>query len=47
MKYTIKYSFGTTWYTHSEHDNLFDAKQALKKLKKHVGTCGKTKIVKE
>ena len=45
MKYTVKYSFGATWYTHSEHEDMYEAKRAMKALKKHVGTCGKVKIV--
>ena len=47
MKYIVKYSFGTEWYIHSEHEDMFEAKRAMKGLKKHIGTCGKVKIVKE
>ena len=46
VKYAVKYSLGATWYTHSEHADMFEAKRAMKTLKKHVGTCGKFKIVK-
>lgn len=49
MTYTVKYSFGSDWHEYKTTDSIFEAKQAVKELKKRFRSgdgkmLGKIKI---
>lgn len=46
MKFRIEYSFGREWHKAGEFETMFEAKKDAAGLKRHVGKCGKIRIVK-
>lgn len=45
MKIQYRYEFSGDWHDYKEADSTYEAKQIAKKLKKHIGSCGKVRIV--
>lgn len=45
MKIQYRYEFSSEWHDYAEASDTYEAKQLAKKLKKHIGSCGKVRVV--
>lgn len=42
--FVVEYNFGIEWHTYKESNSMYEAKQDLKAIKKHIGKEGKARI---
>lgn len=47
MKIQYRFKFSSEWHDYAKASNTLEAKQITKKLKKHIASCGKVRIVNE